>query len=123
MKSFRRFQRKAGVADSALCEAVRRAERGQIDASLGGGLIKQRLARSGQGRSAGFRVIAAYRPGVRAVFLYGFAKNELDNIATDELAALRQIATDLLRAGDDRLEKMIADERLMELDYDEERQG
>jgi hypothetical protein len=68
-------------------------------------------------------VIAAYRPGVRAVFLYGFAKNELDNIATDELAALRQIATDLLRAGDDRLEKMIADERLMELDYDEERQG
>ena len=68
-------------------------------------------------------MIVAYRPGARAVFLYGFAKNELDNIATDELAALRQIATDLLGAGGVRLEKMIADGRLTELDYDEEKQG
>lgn len=123
MKSFRRFQRKEGLADGALLDTIQRAERGLIDAPLGGGLIKQRAARRGQGRSGGYRVIAAYRAGARAVFLYGFAKNEKDNIATDELAALRQIADDLLHAGDDELERMVADDRLTELSSDEENQG
>jgi hypothetical protein len=41
-KSFRRFQRKERIADAALSEAVRRAERGLVDADLGHGLIKQR---------------------------------------------------------------------------------
>jgi hypothetical protein len=111
------------LADGALLDTIQRAERGLIDAPLGGGLIKQRVARRGQGRSGGYRVIAAYRAGARAVFLYGFAKNEKDNIATDELAALRQIADDLLHAGDDELEQMVADDRLTELSSDEENQG
>jgi len=81
MKTFRRFQRKEGIGDDELREEIRRAERGLVDAELGGGIIKQRVARRGQGRSAGYRVIIAYRPGARAVFLYGFAKNEKDNLA------------------------------------------
>ncbi len=56
-----------------------------IDADLGGGLIKQRVARAGQGRSGGYRMIVAYRVKDRAVFLYGFAKNERENIDSDEL--------------------------------------
>jgi hypothetical protein len=91
-----------------------------VDAELGGGLIKQRVARRGQGRSAGFRVVIAYRPGARAVFLSGFAKNEKDNIAADELNALRQIAADLLSASHHGLERMISEERLTELSYGEE---
>ena len=58
MKSFRRFQRKEGLADGALLDTIQRAERELIDAPLGGGLIKQRAARRGQGRSGGYRVIA-----------------------------------------------------------------
>jgi len=38
------------------------------------GFIKQRVARSGQGRSGGYRMLVAYREGDRAVFLYAFAK-------------------------------------------------
>jgi hypothetical protein len=53
---------------------IERAERGIIDADLGGGLIKQRVARPGQGRSGGFRMIVVYRTKERAVFIYGFAK-------------------------------------------------
>jgi len=41
------------MIDDRLCEAVERAESGLIDANLGGGLIKQRVARLGQGRSGG----------------------------------------------------------------------
>jgi hypothetical protein len=120
MKTFRRFQRKEGIGDDELREEIRRAERGLVDAELGGGIIKLRIARRGQGRSAGYRVLIAYRASARAVFLYGFAKNEKDNIADDELNALRQIAADLLRASHDDLERMIRDDRLTELDYDEE---
>jgi len=51
-----------------------------IDAELGGGLIKQRVARSGGGRLGGYRTVIAFRAAQRAVFLYGFAKSERDNI-------------------------------------------
>jgi hypothetical protein len=37
-----------------LCEAIRDAERGLIAADLGGGVIKQRIARPGKGSRADF---------------------------------------------------------------------
>lgn len=46
-KAFRRFQRKERIDDETLCEAISRAELGLIDADLGSGLIKQRVARVG----------------------------------------------------------------------------
>lgn len=73
-KVFARFARAEGVGDDKLREAIERADKGLIDAALGGGLIKQRLARAGQGRSGGFRTVIAFRQADRAVFLYGFAK-------------------------------------------------
>lgn len=72
-KGFARFSRRERIDQDRLREAVERVERGLVDANLGGGVIKQRVARKGQGRSGGFRVLIVYRPGRRAVFLYGFA--------------------------------------------------
>ena len=57
LKEFAREARRSGLSDDALREAVDRAEAGTVDADLGGGLIKQRVARSGEGRSGGFRTI------------------------------------------------------------------
>ena len=54
-KGLARFARREQIADSRLREAIERAERGTIDADLGGGLIKQRVARKGEGRSGGYR--------------------------------------------------------------------
>jgi len=48
-KPFVRFARKAGIDDAALCGAVRVADKGLTSADLGGGVIKQRIARPGQG--------------------------------------------------------------------------
>ncbi len=84
-KWFARYARHELIADASLREAIARAERGLVDADLGGGLFKQRVARRGQGRSGGFRVIVAYRSKGRAVFLLGFAKAERENISQDEL--------------------------------------
>jgi hypothetical protein len=91
-KWFARFVRHERITKANLLEAIARAEHGLIDADLGGGLIKQRIARPGQGRSSGYRMIVAYKPVDRAIFLVGFAKNEKDNISLDELAILRKLA-------------------------------
>lgn len=69
-----RYARRERIADHSLREAIERVGRGMIDADLGAGIIKQRVARSGEGRSGGYRMLIAYRAGMRAVFLYAFAK-------------------------------------------------
>jgi hypothetical protein len=104
-----------------LQEAIERAERGLIDADLGGGLIKQRVARAGQGRSGGYRTIVAYRAKQRAVFLYGFAKNERENIEPNELLTFRSIAADLLAADSARIAEAIENGVLQEIDHDQEK--
>ena len=100
-KAFTRFAEKAGISDAALCRSVQEAERGLVAAELGGGVIKQRIARPGQGKSGGFRTLILFKAGTRAVFVHGFAKNARDNIEKDELAALKKLAAELL-AYDDR---------------------
>lgn len=110
-----RFTRHEQITDASLREAVTRAERGLIDADLGGGLIKQRVARKGQGRSGGFRMIVAYQTKDRAVFLYGFAKSERENINPSELATLREIATTWLNANAERIALGIAEDELQEV--------
>lgn len=115
-----RFARRERIADKSLSEAIERAERGVIDADLGGGLIKQCVARMGQGRSGGYRMIVAYRAKGRAVFLFGFAKSDRENIEPDELTTVREIARDLLAANNEGLARAIAEGELQELSYDDE---
>jgi hypothetical protein len=110
-----RYLRRARIADDGLSEAIERAGRGLIDADLGGGLIKQRVAREGRGRSGGYRMLVAYRAGDRAVFLYAFAKNERENIGDDELLAYREIGAAWLRADLRQLTWALEDGRLQEV--------
>ena len=95
-KAFARFAGREGLEDAALCEAVRRARDGLIDADLGGGVIKQRIARKGGGRSGGFRTIVLFRRGELAFFVYGFAKSDRDNLRRDELETYRLLADEYL---------------------------
>jgi hypothetical protein len=118
-KSFARFARKARIADAALCEAVGNAERGLIDADLGGGVIKQRIARPGKGKSGGFRTIILFQAGARAFFVHGFAKKDQDNIRDDELSAFKMLAAELLAYDDAALAKAIAAGVFMEVMSDD----
>lgn len=119
-KGFSRFADKAGIAESALCSTVGDAERGLIAADLGGGVIKQRIARPGQGKSGGFRTLIVFRAGTRAIFVHGFAKNETDNIERDELVALKRLASDLLAYDKKTLARVVASGVLLEVNCDEE---
>jgi hypothetical protein len=106
-KEFARFARREDIVDNRLCEAAARASCGLIDADLGGGLIKQRVVRPGQGRSSGYRTLMAFSARERMVFVYGFAKNERDNIGPDELGFWRRVATGFLSMSDIQLEELI----------------
>lgn len=115
-KWFARYSRRQQIRDRSLREAVLRAEQGLVDAELGGNVIKQRVARAGQGRSGGYRMLIAFRSKGRAVFLYGFAKNERDNIDDEELETLREIAAVWLAADTDQIERAIAEGALQEIE-------
>ena len=100
---FQRFARKEGIADAALREAVARAEKGQIDADLGGEVIKQRIARPGQGRSRGYRTIILFRRGAKAFFVYGFSKSQRANINDDEEQQFKEAAKIVLSLTENAL--------------------
>jgi hypothetical protein len=122
-RQFARFARAERISGASLSEAVARAERGLVDADLGGGVIKQRVARLGQGRSGGYRVLIAYSRGWRAVFLYGFAKSERENIERDELLTLRDIAASWLAADQKRIARALNEGVLEEVIGDEEKEA
>jgi hypothetical protein len=80
---------------------------------------KQRIARHGQGKSAGFRTLIVFRAGVRAFFVHGFAKSEKDNVEKDELVALKKLAAELLAYDDKTIARVIATGTLEEVACDE----
>ena len=98
-KGFERFARKAKISTETLLDAIDRARRGLIDADLGGGLIKQRIARPGQGKRGGHRGIVVHRAGSLSVFVFGFSKSEIGNIGPDDLADLQLLAKGWLESA------------------------
>ena len=99
-----------------MCDAVDRADRGLIDADLGGGVIKQRIARPGQGKSGGYRTIILFRQGDRAIFAFGFAKSAQANISKADLKLLKDAAAEAMRWSDDDLDRLAASKALMEIE-------
>ena len=115
-----KFAKSEHISDSSLAKSIDDAEDGLVEAELGGGLIKQRIARKGQGKSGGFRMVIAYRIGDLAVFLYGFAKNQRDNIDPDELETLRDTAADWFAATDDQIAAALESGILQKVTHDDE---
>jgi len=114
-KAFSRFARRSRILEDELCETVRAADRGLIAADLGGGVIKQRIARRGEGKSGGFRVLILFRSRRRAIFIHGFAKNEQDNIRSDELEAFKRLAAEMLGYSDFQLKRAVESGTLIEV--------
>ncbi len=109
--------KREGLADRDLCDALAEMRNGLVDARLGGGLVKKRIARAGQGRSGGYRVLVASNFGERWVFMFGFAKNERDNIDDDELKLIKRLAATLLSLSENDLRKALAVGELLEIKH------
>ncbi len=106
-KAFAKFARKEQISDAKLWEAVTAAEKGNIDADYGGGVIKQRIARTNQGKSGGYRAIIYYRQADKAFFVYGFSKNARDNIEEDEERELKRQAKITFALSNEQLLKLL----------------
>lgn len=119
-RAFASQTKKSGLTDAALCKAVAEMQRGLIDADLGGGVVKKRVALPGGGKSGSARTLLATNRGSRWFFVFGFNKNERANISAVELEALRLLADNLLILRDADLQKLIELDGLTEICHDQE---
>jgi hypothetical protein len=57
----------------------------------------------------------AFRVGSSTVFVYGFAKNERDNIGPDELNFWRKVAGAFVMMDDAALRALVAEQEIVEV--------
>ena len=117
---FNRWMRKTLLSDRALLAAVSEMERGLIDADLGGGVVKKRVPLPGKGKSGSTRTIVATKKDGGWFFLFGFEKNERDNITASELETFQKIADGWLAASDADLNRAVIAGKLEEICYGQE---
>lgn len=118
-KAFSKFTEKQKITDTQLIEAIKRAESGLIDADLGSNIIKQRLAKQGQGKSGGYRTIIFYRINQNHFFVVGFAKNERENISAKDLSTLKLLAQQYEHYHHEQIELLLQQGVLIEVTQNE----
>jgi len=116
---FNRWAGKTSLSDDLLRRAVVEMTNGLIDADLGGGVFKKRIALPGRGKSGSARTLLATNRDDRWIFILGYEKNERANISDKERDALRMIAKDLLGLSAEQLQKMVNEGALLEVCYGE----
>ena len=116
---FDRWARRQDLNTRSLCKAVREMQAGLYEADLGGGLLKKRIARPGQGKSGGFRTLVATNKGNKWFFIFGFPKNVRSNIDKDEEEeSLKKLGSHLLSLSPPALTTAERAGELMEVDCD-----
>lgn len=115
---FTKFANREGIDDAALVSAVRQADDGLIGADLGGGLVKQRVARASEGKTGGYRTLIFFRHGERAVFAFGFAKSAKANLSPVELRTYKTAAKIVLGLTQAQIDTEVREGRLFEVNDD-----
>ena len=118
-KLFSRWAKKAGLTNEALAGAVAEMSAGLVDVDLGGGVVKKRVAQPGQGKRGSTRTLLATNFNDRWFFIFGFEKNERNNITNKELVALKLLSGDLLALNDAQLAEALVAKKLFEVPYEQ----
>ncbi len=118
-KWFSKWADKEDLTDRDLALAVQEMASGLIDADLGGHVMKKRVALQGQGKSGGARTLLAFKLGDKAFFIFGFAKNQQDNISPKELKALKALAKQILNYTSAQLKVALNAGEFIEVKCDE----
>lgn len=117
-RHFARWARKAGLVDSLLKTAVLEIQCGLLEADLGGGVVKKRIALPGRGKRGSTRTLLVTNRDDRWFFVYGFEKNERANISEKELESLRKLAKNLLGLTSVQIAAAIEKSFLMEVEHE-----
>lgn len=106
---------KIGLSDELLLNAVDEMERGLIDADLGGGVVKKRIALPNRGKSGSTRTLIATNKNDRWFFMFGFEKNQRDNIDQTDLKSLKEAAKTMLNLSEVQLNLVLKTQELTEI--------
>jgi hypothetical protein len=117
-RHFARWARKAGLADSLLDKAVHEIGRGLLEADLGGGILKKRIALPGRGKRGSIRTLLATNRNERWFFVFGFEKNKRANISDNELESLKKLAKHLLGLTAAQIIAAIEEGALVEVEHE-----
>lgn len=104
------------MSNKNLLDAINDLEAGLSTANLGNHLFKVRVKREHSGKSSGYRTIIVFKADDIAIFLFGFGKNEKENINKNELQYFKKLANDLLSLNSEQLEKAISQKALLNLE-------
>jgi hypothetical protein len=115
-KWFKKWSKKVHLTKEDLLEAIGDLEDGASTTDLGSHLYKVRVSREHSGKSSGFRTIIIYQENEKAIFLYGFGKNEKQNISKAELQYFKKLGNDLLALNAEQLEEVIGQKILFDLE-------
>jgi len=108
-KWFNKWAKKQKLSNKKLLLAIADMQNNLSSVNLGGGLYKVRVSSEGNGKSSAYRTIVVYRENDRAVMVYGFMKNEQENISIVRLKNLKILAKDILSLDDKLLWALIND--------------
>lgn len=114
-KSFAKWAKKENITDHSLKNAITEIANGLVDADLGSGLIKKRVARQGQGKRGSHRTLIAFKESTRAIYVFGFSKNDRDNIDKEEEQLYKKIAQSYLNLSSEALNNLLKDKTLLEV--------
>lgn len=117
-KKFSKWAERSKIDDDSLIEAAKEIRANIYEANYGGGIIKKRIANRGRGKSGSARTIVVFKKGNHCYFVYGFEKNEKDNITLNEEKALKLVAKSLLSYRDVELSCYIKEGSLIEVEYE-----
>jgi hypothetical protein len=120
-RTFTRWMRKTGLTDEMLFQAVTEMSQGLLEASLGGNLVKKRVALPGRGKRGSTRTIVATNHVNRWIFLYGFEKNERANLNSDEFKALQELAGEYLALNVKQLQFAVDEGKLSEVGHEDDK--
>lgn len=115
-KWFKKWAKKSNLKDLNLLETIDNLENGLSTADLGSNLFKVRVRREHSGKSSGFRTIVIYKENERAIFLYGFGKNEKDNISKTELYYFKTLGNDFLALDQEQIEQLVEQKSLFDIE-------
>ena len=118
-KWFKKWSKKVKLDNDDLLGAISDLEDRLSTTNLGSHLYKVRVKREHSGKSSGFRTMIVYQENEKAIFLYGFGKNEKENIDKSELHYFKKLGNDLLALNSDQLEASIRQKILFDLEEEE----
>ena len=117
-RNFARWARNSGLSDSLLKMAVLEIQRGLLEADLGGGIVKKRIALPGRGKRGSTRTLLATNRTDRWFFVFGFEKNERVDISENELESLKKVAKDLLGLTAAQIAVALGEGSLVEVEHE-----